>query len=45
MQQFMEFVTWVANGFMSLFQAGGETFHGWVTGIIPMVVFFMNAIN
>ena len=41
----MEFVTWVANGFMSLFQAGGETFLGWVTGIIPMVVCLMTAIN
>ena len=45
MQQFMEFVTWVANGFMSLFQAGGETFLRWVTGIIPMVVCLMTAIN
>ena len=41
----MEFVTWVANGFMWLFQAGGETFLGWVTGIIPMVVCLMTAIN
>lgn len=41
----MEFVTWVANGFMSLFQAGGETFLGWVTGIIPIVVCLMTAIN
>ena len=41
----MEFVTWVANGFMSLFRAGGETFLGWVTGIIPMVVCLMTAIN
>ena len=41
----MEFVTWVANGFMSLFQAGGDTFLGWVTGIIPMVVCLMTAIN
>ena len=41
----MEFVTWVANGFMSLFQAGGETVLGWVTGIIPMVVCLMTAIN
>ena len=32
--QFMQTVTWVAEGFMSLFQAGGETFMGWVTGII-----------
>lgn len=45
MQQFMDMVTWAANGFMSLFQAGGETFMGWVTGIIPMVVCLMTAIN
>lgn len=45
MQQFMDAVTWVANGFMSLFQAGGETFLGWVTGIIPMVICLMTAIN
>ena len=45
MQQFMEMVTWAANGFMSLFQAGGETFMGWVAGIIPMVVCLMTAIN
>lgn len=45
MQQLMDTVTWVANGFMSLFQAGGETFLGWVTGIIPMVICLMTAIN
>ena len=38
-------ISWVANGFMSLFQAGGETFMGWVTGIIPMVICLMTAIN
>ena len=41
----MEFITWLANGFMSLFQAGGETFMGWITGIIPMVVCLMTAVN
>lgn len=45
MQQFMTGITWAANGFMSLFEAGGETFMGWVTGIIPMVVCLMTAIN
>lgn len=45
MQNFMDIVTWVANGFMSLFQAGGDTFMGWVTGIIPMVVCLMTAVN
>lgn len=41
----MEFITWLANGFMSLFQADGETFMGWITGIIPMVVCLMTAVN
>ena len=41
----MNAISWVANGFMSLFQAGGETFMGWVTGIIPMVICLMTAIN
>ena len=43
--QIMQTVTWVAEGFMSLFQAGGETFMGWVTGIIPLVVCLMTAVN
>lgn len=34
-----------ANGFMHLFEAGGETLAGWVTGIIPQVVCLMTAIN
>lgn len=41
----MQFISAFANGFMSLFQAGGETFWGWVTGIIPMVVCLMTAVN
>lgn len=41
----METVSWIAEGFMSLFQAGGETFMSWVTGIIPMVVCLMTAVN
>lgn len=41
----MDFITNLAAGFMSLFQAGGETFWGWVTGIIPMVVCLMTAVN
>lgn len=41
----MDFITWLANGFMSLFNAGGETFMGWVTGIIPMVVCLMTFVN
>ncbi len=41
----MEFVTKLAEGFMSLFTAGGETFAGWVTGIIPTVVCLMTFVN
>ena len=41
----MEFVTKLAEGFMSLFTAGGETFMGWVSGIIPMVVCLMTFVN
>lgn len=41
----METISWFANGFMSLFQAGGETFLGWVSGILPMVICLMTAVN
>ena len=41
----MSFITKLAEGFMSLFTAGGETFAGWVTGIIPMVVCLMTFVN
>ena len=41
----MEVISNVANGFIGLFQAGGETFMGWVTGIIPLVICLMTAVN
>ena len=41
----MELITKLAEGFMSLFTAGGETFMGWVSGIIPMVVCLMTFVN
>lgn len=41
----MDFITTLAQGFMSLFTAGGETFMGWVTGIIPTVVCLMTFVN
>lgn len=41
----MDIISNLANGFMSLFQAGGEIFLGWVSGIIPMVVCLMTAVN
>lgn len=41
----MDLITKIANGFMSLFEAGGETFMSWVTGIIPLIVCLMTAVN
>jgi glucitol/sorbitol PTS system EIIC component len=41
----MQFISNFAQGFMEIFQAGGDTFVGWVAGIIPMVVCLMTAIN
>ena len=43
----MEFLVKFASAFMSVFQAGGENFVSWVTGIIPtilMLLVMMNAI-
>ena len=41
----MDMISKLAEGFMSLFQAGGEQFMGWVIGIIPMVICLMTAVN
>lgn len=41
----MEFISNLANGFISLFEEGGNIFLSWVTGIIPMVVVLMVAVN
>ena len=41
----MEAIATLANGFMDLFRAGSETFIAWVTGIIPLVVIMMTAVN
>lgn len=41
----MEMISNLAANFMGLFEAGGETFMGWVTGIIPTVVCLMVAVN
>lgn len=41
----MEFLTKLAEGFIGLFNAGGETFVGWVTGIIPTLIVLITAIN
>ncbi len=41
----MEIISKGAEAFISLFTAGGETFAGWVTGIIPQVVCLMVFVN
>ena len=41
----MSIISSLAEGFIGLFQAGGNTFAGWVTGIIPLVVCLMTAVN
>ena len=41
----MNTISSLAEGFIGLFQAGGNTFAGWVTGIIPLVVCLMTAVN
>ena len=41
----MELISTLASNFIGLFQAGGEQFTSWVTGIIPLVVCLMTAVN
>lgn len=41
----MQFLADLANGFASWFNAGGSTFMGWVSGIIPQVVCLMTFMN
>lgn len=41
----MNAIASVAQGFIGLFTAGGQTFTGWVTGIIPQVVCLLTFMN
>lgn len=41
----MNYVTKFAEGFMNLFQSGAETFIGWMTGIVPVVLMLMVLMN
>ncbi len=41
----MDFLISIAEGFIGMFEAGGETFMGLVTGIIPMLVVLITAVN
>jgi PTS system glucitol/sorbitol-specific IIC component len=41
----MDFLIHLAEGFIGMFQKGGETFIGLVTGIIPTLVTLITAVN
>lgn len=41
----MEALARIAEGFIGLFQAGGQTFVGLVTGIVPLLIVLMTAVN
>ncbi|NBA61335.1 MULTISPECIES: PTS glucitol/sorbitol transporter subunit IIC [Enterococcus] len=41
----MEYITKFAEGFIGLFETGAETFVSWMTGIVPVVLILMVAMN
>ena len=41
----MDLIIKFADGFMSLFKTGGETFISWMTGIVPVVLMLLVAMN
>lgn len=41
----MDYIAHFAEVFMSLFQTGAETFIGWMTSIVPVVLMLMVAMN
>lgn len=41
----MDIIIKFAEGFMKLFQLGGETFVSWMTGIVPVVLMLLVAMN
>lgn len=41
----MDYIVKFAEGFMNLFKLGGETFISWMTGIVPVVLMLLVAMN
>lgn len=41
----MDFIVSLANGLMAIFKAGGDTFVGFVTNIVPLIIVLMTAVN
>ena len=41
----MEALANLAEGFIGLFQQGGDTFMGLVTGIVPLLIVLMTFVN
>ncbi len=41
----MDILAKIAQGFIGLFQAGGETFMGYVTGILPTLIVLITFVN
>lgn len=41
----MDFMIMIAEGFIGMFEAGAEVFMGYMTGIIPLLVTLITAVN